>query len=290
MKKFGLSILVLAILTACGSGETTHNAEQSIEDELAATAVENASEEEEEMETEVFLLPSPMQIGSIFQNSGLKYVGEVTHKPSASQNYSTKLSKAMNLGVYFADLTYCVLNDQTQEAITHLDAVKTLSDGVGLSAVFGSKDFMERFERNLGDQDSVLSVVIDVQDQMDYYIEEQGMKELEAVIFTGGWIEGMYLGVSARDEMNGKDVTLRLIEQMTILSNLNKTLHSIDSEDAHWNKVKSALVELHTTFDNATKDQDLGSKASLSELAIDDATMKQMMTSISDIRESVINL
>ncbi|MGZ4049234.1 MAG: hypothetical protein ACXVNN_07720, partial [Bacteroidia bacterium] len=114
--KGSLFIAASLLLVACGNNEAP-------KDETAATpAVDSASTPPPSDETPevTYSLPSPLQIASIFKKSGLKYKDGITSKLMDPSKYTTNLSKALNLGVYSADLSYTVLNKQNQEAMNYM--------------------------------------------------------------------------------------------------------------------------------------------------------------------------
>src|ERR1051325_2178939 len=55
-------------------------------------------------------LPSPLRVALMFQRSGLKYLPDLTNGVDKSTNYTTTFTRAENMGIYSADLAYCVLN------------------------------------------------------------------------------------------------------------------------------------------------------------------------------------
>lgn len=240
--------LASAMLVACG-GEKKENPDISteIEESMGDEELDIDLEEDQGYE-EVFILPSPLQIGSIFKNAGLKYQEGVVAATDNSTAFPTTNDKALALGIYFADMTYCVLNKQTQEAKEYLNNIKDLTDAIGMSAVFEGSNLLDRFEQNLGNQDSILTLLIDVQDRVDMHIHENSQDELEAIIFAGGWVEGMHLGASSPKE-EGNSVDARIAEQMTILENVVGLLNRSDRSSEKLDSVKNSLNELFKYYD-----------------------------------------
>src|ERR1051326_1883416 len=101
-----------------------------------------------------YSLPSPLVMAKVFKKTGLKYVEGVANSPDNVSKYSSTQSKTLNLGVYSADLAYCVLNKQSQQASKYMESVKKLSDDLGMSTLFNSDDYLKRFKNNLNNEDS----------------------------------------------------------------------------------------------------------------------------------------
>jgi hypothetical protein len=285
--KFKLFALFLAssLLIACG-GEKKENPDISSEIEEGIADEELQIDlEEEEAEEEVFLLPSPLQIGSIFKNAGLKYQSGVVAPRDQTASFSTTDHKALALGVYFADMTYCVLNSQTQEAKEYLSQIKTLTDAIGLSAVFEGTTLLQRFENNLGNQDSLLTLLIDVQDRVDMHIHENSQDELEAIIFAGGWVEGMHLGANSPKE-EGNSVDARIAEQMTILENVVGLLKDTDRSSDKLNNVVSSLDDLYKYYDQIEIEDNQGKRG----YRIADEHVSEIAKKVETIRGTILSI
>ncbi len=217
-------------------------AEEKVEEPVEEVVETETMGDEEEFS---LMLPSPIQIAAIFSNAGLKFEGELVNSANNISNYNTKTSKFLNFGVYSADLAYAVLNDQQQLSIDYLHAVKSLADEIGMPSVFGSGDMIDRFERNIGDQDTILDILTTVKRKTDEYLLENSEESKEAVFFSGAWVEGMYIGANASS--SSTHISARLVEQMSIVENIIKGLEyqKDPSFDLDW------LITDLTNLDNA---------------------------------------
>lgn len=219
MKKIiPLAALPLLFLTACG-GEEKDNEVQKV-DTVQTIEVEEI--------TSFDMLPSPLQVASIFDKSGLKFDVKYCNDINAVSKYTTKFEKSLNFGAYSADLAYAVMNEKSKESGDIIKVVRDLSGEIGLATVFDSEDILVRFEKNISNKDSVMEILVEIQSRTDDYIEENGEHDLGTVMFTGAWIEGMYIGASASLKDKKKDVGATLAEQMIICGNLIKGLKATD--------------------------------------------------------------
>ena len=82
MKKIiasGLILTSMAFFSACDSGDKGGGAEQSEAEAVQEEMLSKMANEGEDDIVESFYLPSAIQIGSIFQKSGLKYLQGLTN-------------------------------------------------------------------------------------------------------------------------------------------------------------------------------------------------------------------
>lgn len=236
---------VATLLSACGGGEEATKVEENTAD-FEYTAEEEV--EDEPTEQTQYFLPSALQIGSVFQKSGLQYFDGIVNSPMNVEKYESKNAKLLNFGTYSADLAYCVLNGQNQVALNQLKALRELAAGVGMQSIFNSEALFGKFERNLGNQDSVIEVMVQIQENVDMFIDDNNMQSMANIIFAGAWIEGMYIGVKATSDEPESKITGRLAEQMVILDNLVKALGTVENKTEDLSNIEKQLVDLRNYF------------------------------------------
>jgi hypothetical protein len=241
---------------------------------------------EEELDSEViFVLPSTVQVGQIFQEAGLPYVEGITLNTDAVGQFNTKASKLLAYGIYSTDLSYCVLNDQNELVLRQMKSLKSLADDLGLTEIFAGDQLFERFEKAIGDQDAILELMIEIQERTDSYIDDYDLGEEGVVIFAGAWVEGMYIGVKGADPSEQSAISGRLMEQMTILENLLVALKEVSVRSNQLSELYTDLQGLHNTYSNFEEvknaENPVDAKVSLTNL-------HELAGQISTIRESLV--
>lgn len=213
---FALSAMAIFAL-GCGG-------EQPAEDQIEAPIEEsNSNAKLMEIDGKVFSIPSPIQTAILIKKSGTNYNKDILNEPSRVTNYSTNFKKAINLGIYGADLGYVTMYDQTQDAISFLTAVKSIADDLGVSSAF-DLELVERFEKNIGNQDSLLSLVSGAYKASDRYLKDNEQNDVGGLILAGGWIESLYFASNAVEMTDNVDIKQRIAEQKTTVYNLIKLL------------------------------------------------------------------
>jgi hypothetical protein len=137
-----IAVLSVSALLTVGCGSDTKKVEDTTATNTTDTtgAIINVG-------GEIFSIPSPIQTALLIKGSGANYDKSILNPSTKSSQYSTNFAKAINLGIYGADLGYVTIYDQSQDAIGFLNAAKKLSDGLGVSAAFDAKT-IERFTKN----------------------------------------------------------------------------------------------------------------------------------------------
>ena len=285
----GLICSSLLIFASCGNEGSESSMEQSAEEAAQEEMLNEMADEGDEEMVESFYLPSALQIGSIFQKSGLNYVPGVTNPTESSSKYESKTSKILNFGVYSADLAYIVLNGQSQDAMNYLRTVKGLSDEIGFGSVFDSEDLLKRFESNLGDKDSIINVMIDIQARTDMFVDDNNLQDVTYIIFAGAWVEGMYIGVKATDHTKTHEVSGRLVEQMTILDNLVKALRSNKNQTEEVQALTKELIKLEKFFNQLEENKNSQNIASFKDYKLSPEHLEELSSTIINLRNSITN-
>ena len=240
-----LSAVLLTALWSCGNDKTTENNNGNNTD--TSTVKKDSSEDTEDMKQEGdgVTLPSPLQIAYIFKKSGLKYVAGVTHDVKKKDDYSTAYSQSLALGVYSSDLAYTVLNKEKQDAINYMNAVKALSDKLGMGTVFDSESLLKRFEANIGNEDSTMFILSEIQSKSDDFFSSNDRKMTAAVVFSGAWVESMYIASHVLPKTKDSKLAVQLADQMSILESLIKELKMHESKDTNISGLLSNLNSVH---------------------------------------------
>lgn len=275
MKKLVLASFIGAFtLYSCGSD--SNNAQDNIPQNIDSTSVENDETTTEESMS--YLLPSPLQIAELFKNSGLTYIGDLTSSTKNAENYNTKYAQKLNFGVYSADMAYCIINNQTQSAIDYLSTLRRLSEKMWMTDVFNTMGLSKRLESNVNNHDSLVTIMADLQIQLDNYLDENGMGYTGPIIFAGAWVETMYLGAQVNQTNSNEKLVYRLTEQAVVLENLLKALEQIN-EDQEFDELIADLTVINKNFDFLKEDED----AVLNKEQIDNLSQQ-----IIDLRTKII--
>ncbi|MBR6082268.1 MAG: hypothetical protein IKP62_05015 [Salinivirgaceae bacterium] len=207
-----------------------------------------------------YALPSPIETAHLIQSAGVSYNMDLSNPVDNAEKYSTTMKKALNFGVYGADLSYASLFNQTQTTIQFMATEKKIAEELGIYD-FVDADVAEHIESIINDRDSVMEILADGFTNASDCLKDAGRAEVAALIVAGGWIEGLYLatqlaGLSA-DNSRLIDLVIDQRLSLTILIKLldnYKTLPNVST-------VYDWLIDLQSTYDKV--------KATMSETKVE---------------------
>lgn len=195
---------------------------------------------------EIFSVPSPIQTAVLIKQTGANYTKEILNPAKNVNNYTTNFQKALNLGVFGADLGYVTMYDQTQDAIAYMSCVKKMADELGVTGAFDLK-LIDRFQKNIGNRDSLLVLVSTAYRSSDAYLKNNERNDISSLILAGGWIETLYFATSVAKTKNNPEVIKRIAEQKTSLESLVKLLNQHNSQQEYTELIDN-LKDLQTVF------------------------------------------
>ncbi len=279
---------------SCGDDQPKDDSTETVEVEEKNTSNTQLLE----LDGKVFSIPSPIQTAYLIKGAGVTYNKDILNVPSKVTGYSTNFKKAVNLGIYGADLGYVTLYDQTQDAISFLTAVKTLGDDLGVSSAF-DMELVERFEKNIGNQDSVLSLVSEAYKSSDKYLKNTDQNHIGALVLAGGWVESLYFTTNSAEMTSNKEIINRVGEQKNTVYNLIKLLTPYYDQPEFstlvddlmelndiFEKVEITYTFVEPTVDVANKTTTINSTTTVN---ISPEVLKQITEKIAEIRAELIS-
>jgi hypothetical protein len=196
---------------------------------------------------EIFSIPSPIQTSFLLKSSGAAYSKEILNPANKTVQYSTNFSKGLNLGIYGADLGYVTIYDQTQDAIGYLNSAKKLADDLGVANAFDPVT-VERFRKNIGNQDSMLMLVGVAYRSSDTYLKNNDRRDVSGLVLAGGWIESLYFATNVYKTKQSDEVKRRIAEQKSSLESLIKLLTQFYSQP-EYTELVDKLNDLKSVYD-----------------------------------------
>ena len=237
---FAAAIGLVAI--GCSNNQGNSTVKQNIDINVDVSADINRSQQV------FYALPSPIETAHLIQSAGVSYNMDLSNPVDNAEKYSTTMKKALNFGVYGADLSYASLFNQTQTTIQFMATEKKIAEELGIYD-FVDADVAEHIESIINDRDSVMEILADGFTNASDCLKDAGRAEVAALIVAGGWIEGLYLatqlaGLSA-DNSRLIDLVIDQRLSLTILIKLldnYKTLPNVST-------VYDWLIDLQSTYD-----------------------------------------
>jgi hypothetical protein len=253
MAKKSFTYLAALLLTGALGFQGCKGGSESVDAEITTDTL--ATEAAAELKLLEVNIPSPIELTTEISNAKFNYNKAMLNPTSKVGSYSTNFQKAVNAGVYGADLGYVVSYNQAQDGIEIFNAVNKLAKDLGLESVF-DEELMKNMGANVGKKDTLLEMMDMAFNKAERNLRSNQRVSTAAVMSAGGWIEGMYLTTSSLKDHPKDEKTAKLYERAyENISSFRHVLALLDhyKKNADCSKMLDELKDLRPVIENINK-------------------------------------
>ncbi|HRP53992.1 MAG TPA: hypothetical protein PLI97_10860 [Fluviicola sp.] len=234
--KLILGTVLSFMLFACGSNEE----KQDIQ-------VDN---EQQEKEVHVnYNIPSPSEQFALISKMDAVKNTQILHDAALADKYVNSNQKALNFGVYTADVAYLTSFNETNKYLSYFGKLEKLGSDIGVAKVFGN-ELGELAKKWDGNADSLFSLSDQVYNRTFQQLIEIDKGEELSLMLVGGWIESLHLMIGSSKGF-GKSPMLdqALADQKLVAENLLEFMVSYQDNQAV-KEYATSIEEILTIFND----------------------------------------
>jgi hypothetical protein len=165
------------------------------------------------------------------------------------ERYLTEKSKAINLGIYGADLSYASTYNQKQATIDYMDVSKKLVDALNISGAVG-EDIIDQIEANQDNKDSLVSIITNTFYDTYEFLNQADRGSVSMLVLAGSWVEALYIVTHiTEDTFQNKEMVKIVMDQKASLNTLVE-LMSVVKDNPAIAETLSDLSLLHQTYNS----------------------------------------
>lgn len=211
-----------------------------------------ATEEQENTTQERVInynIPSPSeQFALIAKMDGAKNIAAV-NDPAAADAYSTSTQKALNFGVYTADVAYLTSFNETNKYLTYFGKLEKLGKDIGVAQVFGAElnNLAKKWD---GNADSLFRLSDETYNKTFQKLIEIDKGEELSLMLIGGWFESMHLMLATSKGLDkSPKLSQQLADQKLVAENLLEFITSYQ-DNADIKKYASEVESVLKIYEN----------------------------------------
>lgn len=222
----GLLAIGVFLLSACNmqrksSGDSGESGEK----------LEKARVEQDVREF-VYPLPTTFEVTEMLNRIGAAYILTLSNPVSNVERYLTEKAKAINLGVYSADLSYASTYNQKQATIDYMDVSKKLIDALNISGAI-SPDIVEKIEANQDNKDALVNLITNTFYDTYEYLNQADRGSVSMLVLAGSWVEALYIVTHiSEDTFNNKEMVKIVMDQKSSLNTLMSLMEVVKEKPA----------------------------------------------------------
>ncbi len=303
---YSLIITIVGYSCGCNNNKNSNNSDifkSIVEDGDILDSIGN--EESGTVETLQILQnisSSPVEMAALLQATGVPFNENYITSIDAIDRYNTDFKRALNLGIFGADLGYLNMYKKTGPVMTNMRAIRKLSEELRVQQFF---DFntIRRLATNNENLDSLMYISVSSFNNMDVHLQKTGRSEISALIICGTWLEGMFIATQVvKNARQNSEVIERIGEQKTIVENLVDIL-SHYKKNPQYEQLYKHYSRILDSFDGVTKTivQGEGKEVEIdgilvyvqnetSYVNVPKETLDNIIKVIDEVRKEIINI
>lgn len=164
-------------------------------------------------------IPSRDVLLDLIKQANTEYNVAYLNNPDEVSKYFLESSRALNLGVYGADLNVASIYDQTQESMLFFKCVNVIAKTIGVSNSF-DENMGDRMQANQANRDSTLNIISQAFKSADNTLQKNGRPGTSSLLVAGAWIEGLYVACQTAKESKNEAIIKEIFNQKESLNNL----------------------------------------------------------------------
>jgi hypothetical protein len=153
---------------------------------------------ESEIEKNVYPLPTSAEVIKMLTEFEVGYTVGITNPVENTKKYFSSTTRAINVGVFGADLSYATLYNQHQEVINYLSAIRSLANELNMSKIY-NEDLYTKIKNNFDKRDTLVNILTSAFNDTYGYLSDNDQQPLALLVVGGAWVEGMYLTTQVSD-------------------------------------------------------------------------------------------
>lgn len=187
-----LPMLIISFTSLTSCRDRAQNKQQK------KVEMEQVQEIKDQIQQNVYPLPTSAEVIKMLTELEVGYILGITNPVENAKKYFSSATRAINLGVYGADLSYATLYNMQQEVINYLNAIRSLANELNMSKIY-NEDLYEKMKQNFDNRDELVKILTDAFNQTYSYLTENDQQTLALLVVGGAWVEGMYLTTHVSD-------------------------------------------------------------------------------------------
>lgn len=239
------SLIIPVVLSSCGgSGIDGTEIPDSIKNTPSGKMVEVSQEVIDDLVQNV---SSPIEMAALIKKEGVPFSKDYLSEPDYSDDYNTNFKKAINLGIYGADLGYMNIYSKNGLIFNHITAIKKISEDLKIGQFF---DFstLKRLSSSSENLDSLMYISTSSFNKMDKYLRDNNRSNMSTLMVTGVWIEGLYLATQVAIKSKNPDIKKRIGLQKISLNDLLIVL-KVYKSDKNFEDLIKDFEEIKAVFE-----------------------------------------
>lgn len=194
------------------------------------TGVMSQKDVEQNVREFVYPLPTAFEVTEMLNRIEAAYIIDICNPKENVDKYVTEAKRAVNMGVYSADLCYASTYNQQSNVMDYTQTIRALIDALDMTRAV-DPELASKMEDNENNKEGMTELISNsFYDSYDY-LNRNGRGPVSLMIVAGSWVEGLYIATHISQEtFENKEMVKILLSQKEPLDKLVKLLDEVKGE------------------------------------------------------------
>ena len=223
----------------------------------------------------VYPLPTAFEVTEMLNRIEAAYILDICNSKDNVDKYATEPKRALNMGVYSADLCYASTYNQQTAVMDYTQSIRGLVDALDMTQAV-DPELATKMEDNENNKEGMTELISNsFYDSYDY-LNRNGRGPVSLMIVAGSWIEGLYITTHISDDtFDNKEIVKIVMSQKEPLEKLVNLL-SQHHDDANIKELSDSLAPLAEIYAHST------------EAGLSEDQMNEIKRLADDIRSKIV--
>ncbi len=237
-------LVFLLLVTACKTGNKDQSANAGENDTLPKEIVLSP-----EAQASLASFPTPFEVTKVLEEAKAGFIFNITNPPANVSNYNTEVSRALNLGVYSADLSYSVTYKSIDKANEFMACTRKLAGDLGITSVY-NQEMLDKVQKFNNNKDSLVNLITKTFVETNSFLSGNNRNQVAVLITAGGFTESLYLSAALAEFAKDNTKLFALINAQK--DNYSKLLSIVEAyaADETMKPVVDELSKLKAVWEN----------------------------------------
>jgi hypothetical protein len=147
---------------------------------------------QQQMESKVDSLPTSAEVIKMLTDLEVGYIFGISNPVENTKKYFKSDARAINMGVFGADLSYATIYNIQQGVLDYLAAIRSLSAELNMSQIY-DESLYDKIKQNFDYKDKLVGILSQAFNDTYDYLSKNEQQPLALLVVGGAWVEGMYI-------------------------------------------------------------------------------------------------
>jgi len=255
IRTFILSVIIGGLLFAVYSCKPRSDKEKpgkkTLLEPLAKEAIKS------DLKEFIYPLPTSFEVIEMINDLEIGYDIGVSNLTENANQYFTEAKKAINLGVYGADLAYASTYQMKQEVMLFLETSRKLADDLGIASIY-NEELIYEVENSIDKKEKLVDLITDSFYDIYSQLNQNGKANLALLGVTGSWVESLFITTQVSVNVYHNIGLVKIIHKQKISFETLMDILNDNKGDEKIDKMIKELTPLYNIYE--TVDENLSEK------------------------------